>query len=389
MRVLHISNKPAFPLRDGGCVAIKSMLQSLITADSIFVYHFTLNTHKHPFDINAYPDNWKKEAEVENHFINTKTDILGALIHLIKNKSYNIARFYDKKVSKRLDSLVASGMFDIVILEGIYLLPYLTIFKKHNVKVVVRAHNVEYSIWDELSKSAKNPLKKWYFNKLSKQLKRYELEYLNEIEGIIAITKNDRDLFVKNGVKTPITVIPTSVKGNYSAPNYDLNDFYFLGAMDWLPNKEGVDWLINNVVKGNDIPQQIHIGGKSLKRNEINENNIVCHGEIKKAKDFIDQHGICLIPLISGSGLKIKLLENMALGKPIITTSTGANGIDVVDRKHVLIANTPDEFIKAMREMSSSKKLRISLGNSAQKFVIDNFGEQKITKQLIEFLQNI
>jgi glycosyltransferase involved in cell wall biosynthesis len=389
INVLHFSNKPPFPMVDGGCVAISSVLKSLLSAESLSVFHFSLSTHKHPFDATNYPEKWCSRMKMDAQFINTKTDILGALIHLFKNKSYNITRFYDKKVAAKIEEILIEQKIDVVFCESIYTLPYLEVFKRNNAKVILRAHNLEHQIWKQLGEQSTFPLKKWYYNKLSKQLKQYELDQPQKLDGIIAISEEDALFFQKFEPKVRVTAIPTAVKTNFAAPDYKLNDFYFLGAMDWRPNKEGVDWLLNDVIPEGIKGSTLSIAGKSLEKNEIKHPSVICEGEVKNALAFIQSHGICVIPMHSGSGIKIKLLENLAMGKPIITTSEGVRGVDVKDGEEVIIADDPKSFRESMYELNMNTEKRKKLGDKGKKFVVNNFGEQKITRRLIAFIKEI
>jgi glycosyltransferase involved in cell wall biosynthesis len=374
---------------DGGCVAISSVLKSLLSNESIKVFHFSLSTHKHPFDASNYPETWCSRMNMDAEFINTKTDILGALIHLFKNKSYNISRFYDKKVASKIEEIITEQKIDVVFCESIYTLPYLEVFERHNVKVILRAHNVEHQIWQQLGEQSSFPLKRWYYNKLSKQLKRYELNQLKKLDGIVAISEEDALFFQQFEPNVRVTAIPTAVKTNFPAPNYKLNDFYFLGAMDWRPNKEGVDWLINEVIPDGIKGSTLSIAGKSLAKNEIKHPSVICEGEVKNALDFIQSHGICLIPMLSGSGIKIKLLENLAIGKPIITTSEGVRGVQVTNDKEVIIADDRESFREAIYALNMDVQKRKKLGEAGKTFVVNNFGEQKITRRLIAFIKEI
>ncbi len=387
MKILHFSNKPAFPMRDGGCVAISSTLKSLLLAQNTEVHHLTISTIKHPFNESKYPASWVKRMKISNVKINTRTDLLGAAFYMLKNKSYNIARFKDKRLKKKIIELLDQNVYDTVIFESIYTIPYLDLFLNKGCKVILRAHNVEHEIWKQLSQQASFFLKKWYFKKLSDQLRNFELNELKKLDGIIAISEEDAKFFHQFTPKVNVTAIPTAVKTDFDLPNYELNDFYFLGAMDWRPNKEGVQWLLDKVVMQGLKFVRLHLAGKALKKGEITHPSVVCHGEIENAKDFIDQHGICLIPMLSGSGIKIKLLENMAMGKPIISTTEGVRGVPVENGKHVIIADEPKEYRSAMYELSLSKELRKKLGSNAKQFVIHNFGEDKVTRRLIAFIK--
>lgn len=389
LNVFHFSNKPAYPLKDGGCIAISSILNSLHLDSNVNVHHFTLSTFKHLFNEDEYPDSLRSSMKIDSVHIKTNTHIHAALYYLLINQSYNVVRFYDKEVEKRITDIINKHHFDVVLLESIYLLPYLHIFKEKGLKVVLRTHNVEHQIWRSLAKNTKFLPKKWYFNKLAQQLKKYELEKCLEVDGIISITKNDARFFEKINPNVKTTSIPPIITTKTETANYDLSDFYFLGAMDWQPNVEGIRWFIDEVIPQGLKDSKFYLAGKSLNKEEFHHPGVVNLGEIENAMDFIDAHGICLIPLHSGSGLKIKLLENMALGKPIITTSEGVRGVEVQHENEVLIADHPDDFRNQMKRLSQSKELRQTIGSNAKQFINENFNQEILTKKLIEFIRNI
>ena len=388
MKILHFSNKPAYPRIDGGTIAISQLLKGLLSHPNFNVTHFTLSTQKHPFSIDNYPD-FISKSSIHNFNIDTSLSLSGAVSSMVKNESYNVSRFFDKTVANKIELYLTKNFFDYVILESIFLLPYAELFKKHTAKIIVRTHNIEHHIWEQQALNCNQSLKRVYIKKLAKQLKKYELTELQRIDGIMAISEEDAIFMKRAFPNIPIEVIPTSFSIDPVENNYHLSDFYFLGAMDWQPNREGVDWLTSKVLPLLNTDTEVHIAGKNLTCNQFCDDKIHCHGEIENASEFIQSHGICLVPIQSGSGIKIKLLENMALGKPIITTSEGARGVNVEHNKHVLIADTPDEFAKAMNILQSDENKRIQLGKEAHSFVIDNFGEEKISNRIFEFIQSI
>lgn len=389
LKVFHFSNKPAFPLKDGGCIAISSILKSLLSSPEVDVFHFALSTYKHPFKKEKYPESWRKKMELESIEIATDTNAFSAIYYLCRNKSYNVVRFYDKAVEERIKNILDQNKFNAAVLESIYLLPYLHLFKERGIKVILRTHNVEHQIWSSLAKNTRFFPKKWYFRKLAAQLKRYEIKKCREVDGIVSITEGDALFFEQFEPTVETTSIPPIIKTDRAEADYNLSDFYFLGAMDWQPNIEGIQWFINKVIPNGLTGTQFYLGGKSLNKNEYKHPGIVNVGEVESAIDFIKEHGICVIPLHSGSGLKIKLLENMSLGKPIITTTEGARGVGVQHEKEVLIADDPNDFRELMYKLSLDKDLRKTLGNNSKEFIYNNFSEEKLTRRLIAFIKNI
>ncbi|WP_107037530.1 glycosyltransferase [Brumimicrobium mesophilum] len=389
LKVFHFSNKPPFPLRDGGCIAISSILKSLLSAPNVEVTHFTLSTHKHSFNIEHYPESWIKRMKIDSSRIDTKTNLLDAIIHLIKNKSYNVTRFYDKKVAAKIKLELDKGEYNIAILESIYLLPYLQLFKDKGIKVIARTHNVEYQIWSSMSENTNSFIKKWYFQKLAKQLMKFEIQELSKVNGIISITEEDAKFFQQFEPEVMTTAIPTAVKTNFPEADYSKSDFYFLGAMDWKPNQEGIQWMTEKVIPEGLKGTKFYVGGKSLKKEDLHHPSVENCGEIKNAIDFITNHGICIIPMQSGSGLKIKLLENMAMGKPIVTTTEGVRGVNITHNKEVLIADDPNEFRELMYKLHLDEKLRKKLGTQSKLYIRNNYSEEKITRRLLAFLKDI
>ena len=120
-------------------------------------------------------------------------------------------------------------------------------FKATGAKIILRAHNVEHEIWEQLAEQT-SFVKKWYFDRLAKQLKKFEIDELKQLDAIIAITEDDAKFFQQFEPKVKVTAIPTAVKTDYPKADYNLDDFYFLGAMDWKPNKEGIEWLLEKVI---------------------------------------------------------------------------------------------------------------------------------------------
>lgn len=387
-KVFHFSSKPPFPSKDGGCIAISDILYALLTSPELEVSHFTLYTQKHPFNIEAYPNYLKDKIGIEAAYINTKPDVFNALISLFKNTSYNVDRFFSKAVEKKIKHLLDENQFDTAILESIYLLPYLHLFKNKGIKVIVRTHNAEHQIWTSMAKKSTSILKRWYFNQLTKQLKAYEESECAKVDGIISITEDDAAFFRRSVPYVSTISLPTSFKVNETPQDYSLKDFYFLGAMDWAPNNEGIQWFLKEVIpNGFNGRNKFYLAGRKLQSDQFKHCDVINIGEVKNATDFICQHGICIIPLHSGSGLKIKLLENMSLGKPIITSTEGIRGVKVTHNKEVLIADTPKEFRKQMDLLQSDIELRKELGKNAQAFIKKNFNEKVLTKKLIEFIK--
>ena len=164
--------------------------------------------------------------------------------------------------------------------------------------------------------------------------------------------------------------------------------------MDWLPNSEAAKWLINKIWPRihKKIPNaELHLAGKNMP-DWINSNqklNIYNHKEVKDSLKFISEYDIMLVPVLSGSGIRVKIIEGMALGKAIISTSLGAEGIDYKKDENLMIANSVEEFCKNAKKISSGNLNQKKIGINARKLVEKNHNQKKISKKLVSFLESV
>src|SRR5690606_17843626 len=129
------------------------------------VRSLSISTPKHPFNISAYPKVFRERFQPEAIFIDTSVRITGAIQHLLNGRSYNLSRFRSQAFAEKLSGLLQAEPFDLIICESLFLLPYLGEMRQHsNARIMVRAHNVEYTIWEGLASEAGFPTS-WYLRK--------------------------------------------------------------------------------------------------------------------------------------------------------------------------------------------------------------------------------
>ena len=321
--------------------------------------------------------------------------ILPAFQSLFSKSSYNTNRFYSNSFAKRLKELIKENSFDIVLLEGLYVCPYFEMISKNsNAKIVLRAHNVESDIWKGLAKQTNNLLKKSYLNLLQKKLFNYEKSIVSKMDGIICISKKDANWMKKQNAKNINTIpfaIDIEIETNSPA---EKNTIFHIGSMDWMSNLNGVKWFLNKVFPL--INQQkkeviLHLAGRGMPDyfNDLSGENIMIDGEVENAKAFMKKYNLMIVPLWSGSGIRIKILEAMALGKTIISTSIGASGIHYADNKNILIADTAEEFFNQIIWCFENPVESRKIGVNAKDNILENYNTKKIAENLSFFLNKI
>jgi glycosyltransferase involved in cell wall biosynthesis len=394
MKVVYISNKPIFPLIDGGCIAMHQFLKSLLLA-GYYVKNFTISTHKHPFSIESYPKELADIIRPHAFKVDTRIKPLFALKYLFKKGSYNIDRFTNQSFKEYLKKYLNENKVDLVIFESIYLSGYISTIRNNSTsKIIVRSHNVEYLIWERLAINQTSLLKKLYFQKLARDLKKNELINLNKIDGLVCITDQDQKVFIDNNIQIPKTTIPVAIEKTNLLSDYSINTFFYLGAMNWQPNIESVEWLLNSIFPKirQIIPDaKILIAGSFMpdKFKSDESKGIEIIGFVKKTSDFIANNGIMLAPIKSGSGVRIKLLESMNLGVAIVTTNIGSEGINGLNGYDFFSVDNEEEFINVAVELAKNKNKRELIGRNAKALIENNYQLEYITKNIIEFIKKI
>jgi len=396
MRILQLCHKVPYPPRDGGSIAMNNLTQGLInTGNQVRV--LAINTPNNLVYIDEVDKGYVKSTNIEAVYIDTAIRIGAAIANLFTDKSYNIERFISGDFDRKLVEVLKNDEYDIVQLESLFVAPYLDTIRKYSkAKIVLRSHNVEFEIWQRRSATCKNPLKKAYLSLLTSRLKKYEINHLNKYDAIACITTRDMEIQKKLGSAVPMTDIPVGVD-EIKAPIVEITEpisLFHLGSMDWMPNLEAIEWFLNHVwgdIK-KALPEiRLNLAGKSMPQWLMNttDPNIETMGHVKDAKQYMNNNGIMIVPLLSGSGMRVKIIEGMALGKVIISTAIGAEGIEYEHGKDIFIADTPSEFVEAIVACSRDMELCKTVGHNAKELVRDKYDNIVISQKLIEFYKSI
>lgn len=395
MKVLQLCNKPPYPPVDGGTMAMNSITKGLLEA-GCEVRVLTVETDKHPAHLDRMPEDYKAATRIEAVYVDLRVKPLPAAAALLCGESYHVQRYISQAFAAKLREVLESEEFDVVHVESIFLTPYVPLIRRlSKAKIVLRAHNVEHRIWQRVAESTRHGLKRWYIKHLALALRVYELAHMDDYDGVVAITESDADCFRRNGCRRPMVAIPFGVEPEEIAcASVEPASLFHIGAMDWLPNQEGVQWLIDEVWPKLHaaLPQaRLYLAGRKmpeqLMKAEIEGVKVV--GEVSDAAYFIASKQINVVPLLNGSGIRVKIIEAMSLGKTVVTTSVGAQGIDCVDGEHLLIANTPDEFVQAVRRCIEEPGLCDRIGRAAAGLIREQYDSRKLTTRLLQFYNKI
>jgi glycosyltransferase involved in cell wall biosynthesis len=276
----------------------------------------------------------------------------------------------------------------------LYMATYLDVIRKYSkAPVVLRAHNIEHKIWQRIAENCPNPFKKIYLNHLYNALRRFEIGILNKMDGIVAITPVDARNLDRLSHSTNIISIPFGINLE-TLPEKPVQpaeaSLFHIGTMNWYPNEESIKWLITEVWPKvtKRLPEiELHLAGRYMPDwlTKLSIPRVTVDGEVPDVWEYMQRFSIMVVPLFSGSGIRIKIVEAMAAGKAIITTAIGAEGINYENGQHLLIAKDANSFTDAIVRLCNDKALRDSLSENARKLIAKEHDNNKLMQKLTAF----
>ena len=394
MKILILSHKPPYPILDGGCLAMARLLEDLLSLQKVskISYH-CIETSKHPFDRAAFLQHDK--LTTTPHFVDTSVTIYGAILALLRQESYNLTRFKSSDVHASIRQDLKNEPYDFVIFESLFTAIYAPKLRAHSkAKFIYRAHNIEHQIWKDLAGNTKILPKKWYLNQLAYSLKWAERSIWSEDQGglDLILTISDTDLNqIEGQTLTACRYLPASIAATQEYSNHANNHLCFLGAFDWKPNVEAVDWFLNYIfpaIRQAHPTIEFHIAGKgSDQMRQWQQPGVVLHGFVPDAKAFMATHGIFVGCLQSGSGVKMKILEAMSVGAPIVLSSKSADGLP--DLLPELIQPDKDSFLSDLLALLASEATTKERAHYYMHYFERYFEAKQVQRQLLQMLEEL
>ena len=395
MRILQLCPKVPWPPDDGGRVAMRVLALSLRKAGAD-VRTLSLNPGKHRVDPRSLPDE-ALDLRLEAFDVDTSVRVAGALRSFALGTSYNVERFRSKPFEKRLREVVRDEAPEVVLLESLFMVPYVPVLRETTrARLVLRSLNVEHEIWQGLARGEPGRVRRLYLDHLAHRLQKFEVATLNDVDAIVAVTQEDAGTYSRLGATVPLHVAPVGIDAD-EYPNRsgrgDPSTIVFLGSLDWRPNLEAVRWFLEAVwpLVREAVPSaQFHLGGSNPPQDlagRLHSDGVRFLGRVPDPRDFLASGAAMVVPLLSGGGMRVKILEAMALGIPVVSTRIGASGIGAADGTEILLADGHERLAEACASLLLDRDRAVAIGRAARRLVRETFDAPAIARSLLGFLE--
>jgi glycosyltransferase involved in cell wall biosynthesis len=376
MRILWVKADKLLPVQNGGNIRTYHVLRYLSARHELTFYSY----------YGGAPDP-DYERELQRQFPGAvvvctgKRELSGAtrgldyLAHLGAHPPYAVSRFAHPPVQKQLRSWFRERRFDVAVCD--FLDAAVNFPGSLTIPSVLFQHNVESEIWRRHAATAGNPVKKTMYTMEFRKMLRYERAAVCKFQHVIAVSENDRALMTKWVDPEHVTVVPTGVDlaqfrpgpaaagANTSAPLIT-----FIGAMDWEPNVDGVEYFCGEIwplIKA-EVPQaRFRIVGRNPDRRvqKWASDSIGVTGRVPSVVEHLHESAVVIVPLRIGGGTRLKIYEAMASAKAVVSTTVGAEGLEVRHGRDIMLADDPGSFAQAVIMLLRDPELRRRYENAA------------------------
>ncbi|MBL1212941.1 MAG: glycosyltransferase [Ignavibacteriae bacterium] len=387
LNILFISPIIPIPANDGGKLSLFGLLKGLAS-----------NGHKIDFFCYLQNKDYDKSIDTLSKYCkpfiilhSTENKISKAIINFFNPLPYNLTKYLSSDLKKELKKYFEENTPDVIHVATLSMAWVVDEIKKYsNAPIVLRQENFESMIFKRRFERERSFVLKHYLKYQYKKYIKYEPEICGKFNKCIMISNVDtkRLLELNNRIRT--VSIPVGV--DEIANNYDSNvepySLVHIGSLNWYPNKDGIEWFINYVftlvvakypeaklyLYGGGINNDFKISGKL-------KNNIVIKGFVENIWQELASKSIGIIPLRIGGGIRVKILEMMSFGIPLVTTEIGKEGIDAEPNKHLLVANTPKEFTDSIEKIWLDESVGKYLTQNSKKKINEKYTWSAVIKK--------
>lgn len=395
MKVLWIKQGPLFPPDSGGKLRSLNILEQLAKAHDLIVLTVVA---KYTAEGHVPPDRHIGRLismQVEMPVKNTAAYRLDYLRKCCSPIPYVVRQYGNPAVHAEIARLLAADKFDVVVCDFIF--PSLNLPDHGPCPQVLFAHNAETTIWKRHFDVAYRALWKIVTGIEYLKMRRFESRRCRRFDHVVTVSSVDREFFSRFVPSSQLSVLPTGVDLEYfhpaDVPEKPLT-LVFTGSMDWLANEDAILFFADRILPillRSKPGLTLTVVGRNpterLRRLALLNPHIRLTGTVSDVRPYVNEAAVYVLPLQVGSGTRLKVFEAMAMGKAIVSTQVGVEGLPVVAGEHLVIADEPNAFAEAVLRLLDDASLRQGLGQAARRLVEGGYGWSEVGRAFDQILR--
>jgi sugar transferase (PEP-CTERM/EpsH1 system associated) len=388
VKLLWVKSGDLLPLDNGGKTRSLNLLKELARNHEVSLFLF----------YGAHAND--QHGELKKYFSSVVTvpldfskkrgvgEALEYAAHLFSVWPHSVAKYCRPQVSARLKEVLKERPFDLLVCDFLHAakaIPW-----EWPVPKLLFTHNVEELIWRRSYEVAINPIWKAVCWREYRRMREMEQKYVGLADQVLTVSENDSKYFSFYTNPEKITVVPTGVDIDYFHPMLrpeKATSMVFTGSMDWLPNEDAILYLSESIlpkIRVQEPGAAVWVVGRSpsQKLRDVGAKKVGIHvtGTVEDVRPYIAESQVYIVPLRIGGGTRIKIFEAMSMGKAVVSTSVGAEGLPVEHTKNIILADSPEEFASQVVRLLRDQRAREAIGRAARKLVEENYSWASVAR---------
>ena len=394
MKILFLSPTVPFPLTDGGRIRVFNLLKQIAEQSDVTLLALETQT------TDAEGVAVLQQLGVTVHLVPNAPTLprvsFGTLVKaFLKRQPITVARYDVPAYRQKFRELIANQTFDLVHYEMFHIAQF---HRETDLPGVLSQQNVDSAIWRRLCSETVNPFYKFAYWTQQLAFQRYERVLSPKFDAVTCTSDIDAAVFQQYCAKDAIEIIPNGVDITHYQPDFAAEapaHLIYIGSMDWYPNEDAVAFFADEVLPRiqetvPDVAFSIVGGNPSARVQKLAERErVVVTGRVPEIKPYFAEATVFVVPLRIGSGTRLKILEALAMGKAIVSTTVGAEGLDLRDGEEILIADEPTAFADAVIRLLTDSELRRRVGENGRARVERDYDWRSIGKKLYTLYESL
>ena len=390
MRIVWLKTELLHPVDKGGKIRSYNMLKEL--KRSCHITYLTLDDGTAEANARELATEYCHELVTIPHRVREKFTpgfYVDLVVNLTSDLPYAIKKYESSAMRDEIAKRVAQSRFDVLVCD--FLAPAVNVPRGVACPSVLFQHNVEAMIWKRHYEVQTNAAKKSYLFRQWQKMRAFEAKACPEFDCVIAVSREDRELMEEEYGLKDVYDVPTGVDTEFFRPNRQRErrpeNLVFTGSMDWLPNEDAIRYFTEQILPRvrQSVPNvTLTVVGRNpypgLLELSKRDPAVIVTGRVDDVRPFMDEAAVYIVPLRIGGGTRLKIYEAMAMEKPIVSTSIGAEGLPVENGKEIVLADTPETFADAVVQLIQEPRLAEEIGQRAAAKVRQNFGWDKVAE---------
>ena len=404
MKILFLSPTVPFPLTDGGRIRVFNLLKQI--AQKCEVTLLALETLPTDAESIVHLERFGIQVHLVRYGGELPPVSLGTILSaFLKRVPITVARYNVPAYRQKFKELVATQTFDLVHYEMFHVAQFHT---ETDLPSLLSQQNVDSAIWRRLCQETANPLQKCLYWTQQRAFERYERLMSPKFDVVTCASEIDRQTFQRTSAGGRFEIIPNGVDIEDYQPDFTTGGeptragldaqgahLIYIGSMDWYPNEDAVTFFADEVLpeihaKLPNVQFSAVGGNPSPRVQKLGENpQILVTGRVPEIKPYFARATVFVVPLRIGSGTRLKILEALAMGKAVVSTTVGAEGLGLVDGKEILIADEPKAFAESVLRLLTDASLCREIGENGRARVERDYDWRRIGEKLYQLYESL